>query len=372
MKQQEELGIDLAAEKGGGNPPVAVNFGRAWFILFVSLLLAAVMLAAPVSSRAEISIGVSVSFGPPAIPVYVQPPCPDPDYIWVPGYWAWDPDYGYYWVPGMWVFAPFPGALWTPGYWGWSEDGMYIWHEGYWGPVVGFYGGVNYGYGYGGRGYEGGYWSGGRFYYNSTVNNVNVTNITNVYSRSVTNVRPAGASFNGGPGGTTVRPTSEELSAARQRRVTLTGAQKQQVRVARTDPNQRASVNRGRPAVAATMKPGVFTGHGVVGASRAGAAYKEPQGRTAAPGERVRTRQGAEMRQPERMERGTPRNEQERRFNEPRPAMRQQERMAPGTPREGPGPRYNEPRPAPRRPEAARPQPEPKKEPRGEKKEEER
>jgi len=43
----------------------------------------------------------SVSFGPPALPVYEQPLCPGEGYIWTPGYWAWSDDEGdYYWVPG--------------------------------------------------------------------------------------------------------------------------------------------------------------------------------------------------------------------------------------------------------------------------------
>src|SRR6266567_3906836 len=121
------------------------------------LLLAFLVTAAPAPSCAQVSVGISVTFAPPALPVYVQPFCPGPDYIWTPGYWAWDPDFGYYWVPGTWVLAPYPGLLWTPGYWGWYE-GAYVWYEGYWGPVVGFYGGINYGFGYNGFGYYGGYW----------------------------------------------------------------------------------------------------------------------------------------------------------------------------------------------------------------------
>jgi hypothetical protein len=189
--------------------------------LFVYLLFAVVMLAAPAVSPAQVSVGVSVTFGPPALPVYEQPPIPSPGYIWVPGYWAWDPEYSYYWVPGVWVLAPYPGALWTPGYWAWS-NGVFIWNEGYWGPVVGFYGGINYGFGYPGYGYDGGYWRGREFYYNRTVNNINVTNIRNVYIKNVRNVRPAGASFNGGRGGTTARPTSNQMAAARQRHSSLT------------------------------------------------------------------------------------------------------------------------------------------------------
>ena len=404
MKEHDELGIDrfhgrhaeeelpagnLAAGEGGGGQslrPVAVNVGRqgrltarARLSLFVSLVLAAVMLAAPIAAPAQVSVGVSVTFGPPALPVYVQPPCPDPDFIWVPGYWAWDPDFGYYWVPGMWVLAPFPGALWTPGYWAWS-DGVYIWYEGYWGPVVGYYGGIDYGYGYTGYGYEGGYWRGNRFYYNRSVNNISGRNITTVYSRPVRNVRPSGASFHGGRGGTTVRPTAEQLAAARERRSSLSGAQKQQLRSARTDPRQRATVNRGRPAIAATPKPGVFTGRGVTGASRAGAPYKAPPGRKAAPGERGRAQKpGAEMRPPasapERVAPGAQRGLEQRAIeprrgprrpektksspSEMRPPASAPERVAPGAQR-GPEQRAIESRPAPGRPGTKKPAPQKK------------
>src|SRR5262249_29659943 len=139
----------------------------------IRALIAALSLAAlPVVSQAGVFVGVSVNIAPPVLPVYVQPPCPAPGYIWVPGYWAWGGDEdGYYWVPGTWALAPSVGLLWTPGWWGWG-DGVYLWHAGYWGPHVGFYGGINYGFGYGGLGYEGGEWRGNQFYYNRSVTNV--------------------------------------------------------------------------------------------------------------------------------------------------------------------------------------------------------
>ena len=119
-------------------------------------MLAFVFLACTSSSMAGVSVGVSIRVGPPALPVYEQPECPAPGYLWIPGYWAYGPE-GYYWVPGIWTLAPEPGLLWTPGYWGWARD-RYIWHEGYWGPHVGFYGGICYGFGYPGVGFFGGYW----------------------------------------------------------------------------------------------------------------------------------------------------------------------------------------------------------------------
>ena len=88
-----------------------------------SLLLAVGLLAIPAQSRAQVAVGISVRIGPPVLPVYVQPICPGPGYLWVPGYWAYGPD-DYFWVPGTWVFPPEVGLLWTPGYWGY-EDAFY-------------------------------------------------------------------------------------------------------------------------------------------------------------------------------------------------------------------------------------------------------
>ncbi len=289
MKEQNVPGVDRASHGYAGKESSGRRHARLSFLIAL-LALAAIMLAMPAAAPAQVSFGASVTIGPPPLPVYVQPLCPGPDFIWIPGYWAWDPDFGYYWVPGLWVEAPFVGAFWTPGYWAWS-DGVYVWNEGYWGPVVGFYGGINYGFGYTGFGYAGGYWSGNSFYYNRTVNNVNVTNITNVYTKKVVTVQPAGASFNGGPGGTPARPTSKQLESARERRLSLTSEQERQMQTARSDPRQRMSINHGRPAVAATVKPGVFTGRGVTGTGRQKAFSRPPEGRRTGPSGHVRKQQ---------------------------------------------------------------------------------
>ena len=117
-------------------------------ISLCSLFVVLAMLALSGACFAQVSVGISVSFAPPELPVYEQPTCPAEGYIWTPGYWAWDEDGDdYYWVPGTWVLAPQVGFLWTPGWWGWGGS-AFIFHEGFWGPVVGFYGGINYGYGY--------------------------------------------------------------------------------------------------------------------------------------------------------------------------------------------------------------------------------
>jgi WXXGXW repeat (2 copies) len=229
--------------------------------LIRALIATLSLTAVPVISQAGLVVGVSVGIPPPALPVYVQPPCPAPGYIWMPGYWAWDD--GYYWVPGTWVVAPAVGLLWTPGYWGW-ENGAYLWHAGYWGPHVGFYGGINYGFGYSGVGYEGGYWHGHEFYYNRAVTNINSTHITNVYSRTVINdVNVTHVSFNGGAGGVAARPTAAQLSAEHERHLGLTPVQRQQQQLARANSSLRAAVNNGHPGIAATPRAGEFSGHGV-------------------------------------------------------------------------------------------------------------
>jgi hypothetical protein len=246
---------------------------RCWlFALVVSVMSAA--------SFAQVSIAIRI--GPPALPVYEQPLCPAEGYIWTPGYWAYDYDYGdYYWVPGTWVLAPEPGFLWTPGYWGWGDD-RFIFHEGYWGPRVGFYGGINYGFGYFGNGYEGGRWDHDRFFYNRSVNNVNVTNIHNVYNTTVINNTTVNrVSYNGGSGGIDARPTRDEEAAARERHVPPVAAQTQHVQAARTNPELRASSNHGRPPVAATPRPGGFNERGVVPAKEAGAPYHPEANRAA-------------------------------------------------------------------------------------------
>ncbi len=96
--------------------------------------------------------------------------------------------------------------LWTPGYWGWGGAYM-VFHTGYWGPQVGFYGGINYGYGYGGSGYEGGHWQGQHYYYNRAVTNVGSTHITNVYNQTVVVNNNTHVSYNGGQGGVSAAPS---------------------------------------------------------------------------------------------------------------------------------------------------------------------
>jgi len=224
------------------------------------LLVAFVLLAIPASSSAQIGVALSVRIGPPSLPIYAQPLCPGAGYIWTPGYWSYAND-DFFWVPGTWVLAPRVGFLWTPGYWGWG-GGLFLWHAGYWGPHVGFYGGINYGFGYGGVGFVGGMWAGGVFRYNTAVSNVGV-NIHNTYiNRTViNNTNVTRVSYNGGTGGVTARPTSAELSAVHGQHINATSEQVQHEHTASTNRSQFYSANHGQPSVAGTSKAGEFGGN---------------------------------------------------------------------------------------------------------------
>jgi hypothetical protein len=160
---------------------------------------------------------------------------------------------GYYWVPGVWVAPPRIGVLWTPGYWAFG-NGLYQWNAGYWGPHVGFYGGVNYGFGFGGVGFYGGGWSGGAYRYNTAVTNVNTTVIHNTYvDRTVINNTTINnntrASFNG-PGGVNTAPNNQERAYMHEQRLQATPNQLAHEHTASQDRSQLVATNHGRPAVA--------------------------------------------------------------------------------------------------------------------------
>ncbi len=223
--------------------------------------------AEPAYAEPAVEVQVQANQPPPPLPEYAQPPCPEEGYLWTPGYWAYT-NGGYYWVPGTWVQPPRVGFLWTPGYWGFSAAGIYIFHGGYWGPHVGFYGGVNYGFGYHGDGFVGGRWEGNRFAYNTAVVNVNNTVVHNTYVNNVVvnNVTVNKVSYNGGAGGVAAAPTPEQRRAAQEPHVAPTSMQHQHVQEAVKNPALSAAVNGGHPAIAATPRPAAFNAPGVVGA----------------------------------------------------------------------------------------------------------
>lgn len=241
---------------------------------FLVLVAAGLLLLSwpPVSHSQAVTAEISVTLAPPPLPVYTQPPLPEDGYLWMPGYWAYGSE-GYYWVPGVWVAPPAVGLLWTPGYWDWNS-GNFVWRAGYWGPHVGFYGGVNYGFGYVGSGYAGGYWQNGALFYNRTVVNIGSARVVNVYQQPARSVAVgASVSFHGGRGGTTATPTVAEQAAAREPHRPPTAAQVQQKKWASTQRDLLTSVNHGKPAITSTQKPAQRSDSSVV-TERAGAPDK--------------------------------------------------------------------------------------------------
>jgi len=225
---------------------------RSLFLLAIGVLF----LATASFAQVRVGVGIRVGIAPPMLPYYAQPICPEDGYIWTPGYWAWDGS-DYYWVPGTWVEAPEIGYLWTPGYWGWGGDG-YFFNEGYWGPSIGFYGGIDYGFGYFGHGYEGGRWDNGHFFYNTSLNNIDARNFHNVYNTRVDDPGAnRGISYNGGNGGINDHATAREEAAAHENHVGPVAAQTQHAWAARNNPQQKYSTNHGTPGIAATPRPNV-------------------------------------------------------------------------------------------------------------------
>jgi len=87
--------------------------------------------------------------------------------------------------------------------------------------------------------------------------NVNVTNVRNVYSRTVV-VNNTHVAFNG-PGGIMARPTRQEEAYGREPHTAALAAQTEHEHAASRNRQLFASENHGRPAIAATARPGEFS-----------------------------------------------------------------------------------------------------------------
>lgn len=322
---------------------------------------------------------------PPELPQYDQPPCPQDGDIWTPGYWAYAQPSGYYWVPGAWVQAPYTGALWTPAYWGW-RDGRYAFYRGYWGRHIGFYGGINYGFGYVGTGYQGGYWRGNEFAYNTAVNHVDTMRVHNVYNYRITNVSETRISYNGGSGGVRYQPRVSEVYAIREEHTAPMTAQLQMRQTAMSNRATFYNVNHGHPTTAVetravtadrNVRPpaevNYARGERPAEPARATPEQQRPESRTTPEPQRPDSRTTPEQHRPE----SRPAPEQHRPESRPTPeAQRPESRQAPQQNRReatpAPVERKPETRPAPpqhkpetrqeRRPKQE-PQREPKKEP---------
>jgi hypothetical protein len=215
------------------------------FLLPLAIVFFAIGMPATAGAQVYVSL-----VAPPPLLQYQQPQLSNPNYIWTPGYWAMGQS-GYYWVQGSWQQPPQMGLLYTPGYWGYNQNqNQYNYNQGYWGQQVGYYGGINYGYGYSGNGYYGGAWQGNMFRYNTAVSMVDPYVIRNVYvDRTVIVRNVTHVSYNGGVGGIVARPDAREVAYANQRHYPNTYTQQQHVDNAARDRSNLESVNHGKPAV---------------------------------------------------------------------------------------------------------------------------
>ena len=256
--------------------------------ILASTILASLALSLlPPIAKAQIGTSVPIDLAPPDLPVYEQPAIPAPGYIWTPGYWAYAPE-SFYWVPATWVLPPSQDMLWTPGYWRFGPRG-YVWNPGYWGMEVGYYGGIDYGYGYNGSGYAGGYWENHTFYYNRAVNNFGGVHVAHEYNRAVGRDERAGhrASFNGGLGDVTVKPTPREAAYTHLSHTPPVALQMQHQQAASRDRALFQSSNHGEPPVAATSRAIQFSRADVMEvlpASNAAPARPETEWRGTSPG----------------------------------------------------------------------------------------
>jgi hypothetical protein len=100
-------------------------------------------------------------------------------------------------------------------------------------------------------------------------------------------------SFNGGAGGVAAKPTNEELLADRESHIPATRPQADHARAASMRSEQFQSTNNGKPAIAATERPGEYKGKGVVSATAAGKSVQsvpapartaQPESRQSPPG----------------------------------------------------------------------------------------
>jgi hypothetical protein len=82
-------------------------------------------------------------------------------------------------------------------------------------------------------------------------------------------------------GSINARPMPQEEAAAHEKHIPPVAAQTQHAQAARGNPQQRVSVNQGKPGIAATPKPGAFSARADVPAKEAGAPYNPAANRAA-------------------------------------------------------------------------------------------
>ena len=192
--------------------------------LAASLVVCSLLAFTP--AHAQVDVNISVDVEPPPLPVYDQPPIPEPGYLWVPGYWAWDDDTGYYWVPGTWVLPPEPEFAVDARLlvWGW-DDGVYVFTPAIGDRRSGSTAASPTASAMTASATRAAIGAGARFTTTTPSTISGGVRIVNVYSKTVVVNNVTNVSFNGGAHGTTARPTPEQIAAGNQRHIPATAEQ---------------------------------------------------------------------------------------------------------------------------------------------------
>ncbi len=112
------------------------------------------ILATAAPSFAQVYFNFGIRLGPPQPLQQVIAPCPQVGWVWIPGYWSWNPGFdNYYWVRGYWTPPPSPYAQWIAPRWE-QMGGRWLFSRGYWADRDrwGYRGGNEYRGYWGGRG----------------------------------------------------------------------------------------------------------------------------------------------------------------------------------------------------------------------------
>ena len=144
-----------------------------------------VAIPAPTPPQFSVSVGATIGAPPPPLPVYAQPPLRRRTTSGTPATGAGERSVLL--GSGNLVAGASARPVLDAGVLASLARRLRL-EPSYWGSSVGFYGGVNYGFGYYGTGFVAGVWAGNNFRYNTAVANVNRTVIHNTYvDKTVTN-----------------------------------------------------------------------------------------------------------------------------------------------------------------------------------------
>ena len=211
-----------------------------------------------------------------------------------------------------------------------GAQGLYVWHPGYWGPHVGYYGGVNYGFGYMGIGFVGGEWRGRVFAYNSAVMHVgegggwgNRVYVDRTIVERNTIVNDRHVAFSGGPGGINHAPTAQERSYLNDRHMGATAAQTQHMQAAQQNRGAYYNVNHGHPSQVAVSRPLTTTNRGNTEAGRGSVTQYRGVQSQARPMQQQRPQQESRPMQQQRPQEQSRPMQQQRPQQESRPMQQQ-------------------------------------------------